>query len=374
MTTAVACKRSSRPISCSVVACWTAGGWWWKATTSPCAAAVSEAFGWEQVIANLATVPVVGLGLGSVAGLGSARVVTSHYSLLVRKTAQMFVAGPPVVACVGQATDKETLGGADLHAACGAVDDAVDSELEAFARTKRFLSYLPPSVHELPPRGPRADDPNRRESFLIDAIPRNRRQVYKMRSIIEAVVDRGSFLEIGRQHGKSVITGLARLDGWPVGLLASDPYHYAGAWTAEASLKVVRFVDLTQAFHLPMVHLVDIPGFLIGEQAERAGTIRHGARALAAVFQAQGPWCAVLVRKCFGVAGAAHMNTGRAKYRYAWPSGDWGSLPVEGGIEAAYKAESRRRPTARPASRRSRRASNGCAARSAQPRVSGSRR
>ncbi len=136
-----------------------------------------------------------------------------------------------------------------------------------------------------------------------------------------------------------MITGLARLDGWPVAILASDPNYYGGAWTAHASEKAMRFVDLAETFHLPVVCLADIPGFLIGRDAEEAATIRHGVRAMAAIAQATMPWCAVLVRKVYGVAGAAHMNSSRFNLRYAWPSGDWGSLPIAGGLEAAYRAE-----------------------------------
>jgi acetyl-CoA carboxylase carboxyltransferase component len=295
--------------------------------------------GWDWVVSNLATVPVVSLALGSVAGLGAARVVTSHYSVMVKGTSQMFIAGPPVVARTGEKLTKEELGGSHIHCKNGAVDDEAATEAEAFARARRFLSYLPASVHELPARGPRTDDPGRRDDWLIEAIPRDRRKVYKMRPILEAVLDQDSFFEMGRMFGRSVITGLARLSGWPVAVLASDPYFYAGGWTAEASQKIVRFIDLAETFHLPVVHLVDIPGFVIGLQAEQAATIRHGARALAAVYQARVPWCSILVRKAFGVAGAAHTNAARLRYRYAWPSGDWGSLPLEGGVEAAYRAE-----------------------------------
>ncbi|MEI9982746.1 MAG: carboxyl transferase domain-containing protein [Aliidongia sp.] len=144
---------------------------------------------------------------------------------------------------------------------------------------------------------------------------------------------------MSRKFGPSVVTGLARLDGWPVAVVASDPAIYGGAWTADSAQKLTRFIDLAHTFHLPVVHLVDIPGFMIGPDAEKAGTIRHGARALAAVYQAQVPWCSILLRKVFGVAGAAHTNHARLHYRYAWPSGDWGSLPIEGGIEAAYRAD-----------------------------------
>jgi acetyl-CoA carboxylase carboxyltransferase component len=294
---------------------------------------------WDWVVANLATVPVVALGLGSVAGLGSARLVSSHYSLMVEGISQMFIAGPPVVARIGINVTKEELGGCAIHAKAGAVDDVCATEQEAFARARRFLSYLPASVYDLPPRHAPSDDPERRENWLIEAIPRDRRKVYNIRKIISAVVDRDSFFEMSRKFGPSVVTGLARLDGWPVALVASDPVVYGGAWTADSSQKLGRFIDLAHTFHLPVVHLVDIPGFMIGPDAEKAGTIRHGARALAAVYQAQVPWCSILLRKVFGVAGAAHTNHARLHYRYAWPSGDWGSLPIEGGIEAAYRAD-----------------------------------
>jgi acetyl-CoA carboxylase carboxyltransferase component len=298
-----------------------------------------KAFLWDTWTENLGEVPVVALALGSVAGLGSARVVASHFSVMVKDTSQLFVAGPPVVARTHRQFDKNELGGSHIHARNGAVDDEAASEDEAFARARRFLSYLPSSVYELPARIQCDDDPRRREEWLIDAVPRDPKKVYAMRRIVEALVDKGSFFEIGRQWGRPVITGLARLGGWPVALMAGDPMHYGGAWTAKASEKVMRFVDLAQVFHLPVVHLVDVPGFLIGPDAERDATIRFGMRAASAVLQSTVPWCSVLVRKVFGVAGAVHQNSTRYCMRMAWPSAEWGSLPIAGGLEAAYKAE-----------------------------------
>ncbi|MBI5259390.1 MAG: methylmalonyl-CoA carboxyltransferase [Burkholderiales bacterium] len=294
---------------------------------------------WDWVAANLATVPVVSLVLGSVAGFASARAVASHYSVMVAGQSHMFIAGPPVVARTGRVFTKDELGSPELHARAGAIDDVVASEAEAFAHARRFLSYLPDSVDHLSERIANTDPPDRCDDRLIDIVPTDRRKVYKMREIVERVVDAGSFFEMGKGFGASAITGLARLDGRAVAVLASDPYHYGGAWTADAAQKITRFVDLAETFHLPVVHFVDIPGFLIGPEAERAGTIRHGARALSAVYQATVPWCSILVRKVFGVAGAAHTNASRLRYRYAWPSGDWGSLPIEGGIEAAYRSD-----------------------------------
>lgn len=295
--------------------------------------------GWELVVANMATIPRVALGLGSVAGLGAAHLAASHYSVMLKEKSALFVAGPPVVARTGQDLTKNELGGYKVQLRSGAVDHAVDTEEEAFECARRFLSYLPSSVDELPARRPNDDAADRRVEWLIDAIPRDIRKVYKMRPIIEALVDEGSFFEMGKEFGKSVITGFARFDGWPVALMASDPYSYGGCWTAATCKKVQKFVDLAQTFHLPIVYLVDCPGFHIGADSERQGTIKEGVRAMSAIWQSTTPWCAVIVRNTFGVAGAAHKNGAQYCTRYAWPSGRWGSLPLEGGIEAAYRAD-----------------------------------
>ena len=170
-------------------------------------------------------------------------------------------------------------------------------------------------------------------------MPRDPREPYETRPIINSVFDQGSFFEIGRAWGRSIICGLARLDGIPVAVFAEDSQVYGGAWTADACRKLIRHCDLASTFHLPLVHLVDCPGFLIGKQAEQDATIRLGSQALAAFGQANVPFCSVVIRKAFGVAGAANNKPGSQHFRFAWPSGDWGSLPIEGGIEVAYKAE-----------------------------------
>jgi propionyl-CoA carboxylase beta chain len=172
---------------------------------------------------------------------------------------------------------------------------------------------------------------------LRDLVPRDRRAPYDVRRLIASVFDHDSVLELGRTFARSTVTAFARLDGWPVAVLASDPKVYGGGTTADGADKMARFVDLAETFRLPVVHLVDQPGFVIGSAAERAGTIRHGARALAAVYQSTVPWASVLIRRVFGVAGAAHRPHHRHTFRVAWPSGDWGSLPVEGGLEVAFK-------------------------------------
>ncbi|MFQ3595311.1 MAG: carboxyl transferase domain-containing protein, partial [Sphingomonadaceae bacterium] len=300
---------------------------------------IPEIPGWELMTANLSQVPVVALGLGPVAGLGAGRMVMAHYSLLVDGLAQMFVAGPPVVAAAGEKRTKEELGGAAIHAANGAVDDRVESESEAFARLRRFLAYLPSSVHELAARAPSNDRPDRAEDWLAGAVPRDSRRLYPIRPILEAIVDRGSLFEIGCEWGLGVVTALARLDGWPVAIVASNAEALGGLWTAATARKVERMVDLADTFHLPVVHLVDNPGFLIGRRAEEEATIRWGSRALAAIYQAGVPWACVILRKAYGMAGSAHAPADRFRWRMAWPSGDWGSLPISGGLEAAYRAE-----------------------------------
>ena len=307
---------------------------------------------WDLVVALMSEVPVIGACMGSVAGLGAVRVVTSHFSLMVKGTSQLFVAGPPVVERgVGEKVTKEQLGGSHIHArGSGAVDNEVDSEDEAFVAIRRFLSFLPSNVWQVPPRSDQRDDADRREEELISIIPRNRRLGFDVRRLLGLVFDRDSVFEIARYYGRPLVTCLARLNGFPVGVLASDPQQGGGGLDAPGSEKMTRFVDLCDTFHLPVVNFVDQPGFLIGTAAERAGTARYGARAMAAVYQATVPWVSVILRRVFGVAGAAHGNAQGLNLRYAWPSGDWGSLPIEGGVQAAYRREIEAAPD--PAARR----------------------
>lgn len=296
--------------------------------------------GWEHVVKNLETVPVVALALGPCAGLGAARVVASHYSVMVRGIAQVFTAGPKVAEGIGEAArDNESLGGADIHARNGVVDDEAESEEEAFAKARAFLSYLPSSVKARAARTICRDPVTRRDEALLSVVPRDKRQAYSMRKIVAAVADKDSVFEMGARWGRSVITAFARFDGWPVAVLASDPTFLGGSWTADASDKARRFVSLAELFRLPVIHLVDNPGFMIGLEAEKAATIRRGVDAMNAIYRASVPWASVIIRKAYGVAGAAMSNHTHFQYRFAWPSGDWGSLPMEGGVEVAYKAE-----------------------------------
>jgi acetyl-CoA carboxylase carboxyltransferase component len=295
--------------------------------------------GWDAVLRNLERVPVVAMALGPAAGLGAARVVASHYSIMVRGLSQMFAAGPAVAAAIGDTLDREALGGSDVHCRNGVVDDEVASEAEAFAAARQFLSFLPASTDQLAARTEPNDSVERCEEALLSIVPRDAKQVYAMRRILDAVVDKGSLFEMGRRWGQAAITAFVRLDGWPVAVLASDPAFLGGSWDAKTSEKVERFVRLADQFRLPIVHLVDNPGFMIGGDAERTGTIRYGVNAMTAIYRARVPLCSIIVRRAYGMAGSAMSHAEKFQYRFAWPSGDWGSLPTDGGVEVAYKAE-----------------------------------
>ena len=296
--------------------------------------------GFEKTMQLMGVVPVVCACMGSVAGLGAVRVTISHFSLMIKETSQLFVAGPPVVERgFGKPVEKNELGGSQIHTnLSGAVDNEVNTEEEAFEIIKRFLSYLPQNVWQAPTRI-NCDDPvDRRDESLLSVIPRERRQMYEVRQIINSIVDKDSFFEINPGYGKSLVVGLARLDGYAIGIMANDTCYDGGAVTATASEKMMRFVDLCDTFHLPMVNLVDNPGFLIGIKAEEEGTVRLGSRALMAVYQSTIPWVSFIIRRCYGVAGGGHGRDG-LNLRYAWPSADWGSLPIEGGVQAAYRRD-----------------------------------
>ncbi len=305
--------------------------------------------GWEDIIKNQDTVPVVALALGPTAGMGAARTVASHYSIMVKGLSQIFAAGPAVAAAIGDDLSKEQLGGSDIHTTNGVIDEEVASEAEAFVTARKFLSYLPSNVNQLSARADSWDPIDRKDESLLSAVPRADKQVYSMRKIMTSVFDEGSVFEMGKRWGRAAITAFARLDGWPVAVLANDPSFLGGSWEAKSSEKVERFVKLAEQFHLPVVHLVDNPGFMIGGEAERTGTIRYGVQAMNAVYRATVPWASVIVRRAYGIAGSAMSNAENFQYRFAWPSGDWGSLPIAGGLEVAYKSdiESAEDPAAR---------------------------
>ena len=298
------------------------------------------------VIPLLDAVPVVAIGLGACAGLGAFKVLASHFSIMVRGTTQLFAAGPPVVKqSSGVIIGKEELGGYQVHSRqSGLIDNEAADEQDALAQARRFLSYLPRNTSYAPSRLPADDDPSRAEPLLDRIIPRDKRKVYDPRTILKAVFDQGSLFEIGRYHGRSVITSLARLNGWTVGVMASDPRATGGAMTLRAAEKVERFIKLCDRFHLPVVNFVDQPGNMTGLEAELNGTLRGALRVFEAIERARTPWMSVIIRRAFGLAGGLHgpqfgMSGPALNHRVAWPSARWGSIPIEGGVAAAYRRE-----------------------------------
>jgi acetyl-CoA carboxylase carboxyltransferase component/biotin carboxyl carrier protein len=293
---------------------------------------------------QLGQVPVVNLLLGSVVGIGAAKAVLGHFSVMVRDIAQLFVAGPPVVShAMGYDITKEDLGDWRIHCRNGSVDNLAETEEEAVAQAKRFLSYLPPSVYEAPPiLAPAAGDPpDRREEELFTIIPRKRTATFDIRKAIRLLADKESFFEIGPLWGDDQITGFARFAGHPVGVIASDSRHAnGGALTAKGCDKLKRHHDLCDLFHLPILNLVDNPGFAVGLEHEIAGTIRKGGEWMIAFAQIAVPVFTVIMRRSFGVAGNNYATPlGRGGVRVVWPAADVGGIPPEGGIEAAYKRQ-----------------------------------
>ncbi len=286
----------------------------------------------------LGEVPVVSMAGGAVAGFPAGRMAASHFSVMTKYTAQILIGGPKLVErALGVSLTKDELGGAHIHTKSGLVDNVADDEATALAQCRTFLSYLPASVYERTPRIESNDDPTRMEEELLSIIPRDSNEGFDVRQMVSMIMDKDSFFEMGAEYGASQIVGLARLAGQPVGVMANDCRVYAGAMTAEAAQKYRRFVEMCDTFHVPVVNFIDQPGFMIGPEAERKGTIRYGMAAVAAAAQATIPWASIQIHKGFGVATAAHYAPNA--YVLAWPSVETGALPLEGGVAVAYHRE-----------------------------------
>ena len=324
------------------------------AAGGPAGAPVFEEPRFASVAQCLASVPVASAALGAVAGLPAARLVASHFSVM-HASAQVLTAGPAVVArALGYHATKDALGGAALHRRSGVVDNIVQDERACFDAIRRWLSYLPSRAGDAPPRAaapaPAADDPPARaDDWLVRAVPRDRRRGFDVRRVLRCVVDAdpgapdghaSSFFEIGAgvEYGGDQVTGFARLGGHSVGVTANDGGVGGGAMTADGARKFRRFVETCQTFGLPIVALCDEPGFMIGIEAEEAGTIRAGTAAVMAAHTCAVPWATVVVRKAYGVAAMSHFG-GRDTTVLAWPSAEVGTLPVESGVAVAFGRE-----------------------------------
>lgn len=297
--------------------------------------------GFERAVDLLGLVPVVGAVFGTSAGGPAIKAIFSHWSVMIRNTSHIMVSGPRLVTrALGEKVTKDELGSAETAVdLAGTVDNAVDSEEECFAAIRRFLSYMPQNVWELPPVVRTGDPPDRLEEELRHIVPKNRMQPYDMRRVVELTMDSGSLFDIQPTYGKGMITCLARLDGIPVGVIANNPKVNGGALDVPAARKQAHFTEMCDAFHIPLIFFMDTPGFMIGSRAEKAGALREGTRCLYAGIQATVPNFTVIIRKCYGMAGLAGQHKRGIDLKLAWPSAEWGSLPLEGGVAVAFKNE-----------------------------------
>jgi acetyl-CoA carboxylase carboxyltransferase component len=309
--------------------------------------------GFEKSVELMGIVPVVSAVMGVAAGGPAGRAILAHWSVMVKGQSQVFAAGPPVVQrAMGMTVTREELGGSHIAVdKAGTIDNAVATEADALQAIGDFLSYLPQNVWEMPPCIPCDDPIERADEELASIIPGDRRKPYDMRRLLKSVFDRGSLFEIQPTWGKGVITCFARLGGRPVGVIANNPMFYGGAMDSKAARKQGHFVELCDTFHLPIVYIVDQPGFLVGPGAEGDGTLRDGMRAVYVAMQATVPVLTLVVRKCYGMAGMAACDKAGINFKIAWPSAEIGNLPVQGGARAAFRREIEEAPD--PAARES---------------------
>ncbi|MFL2647286.1 MAG: acyl-CoA carboxylase subunit beta [Dehalococcoidia bacterium] len=289
----------------------------------------------------LQVVPVVSAVLGSVAGLPAVNACIAHFNIMVKEISQLFPGGPPVVkAALGYDITKEDLGGEQIHVyQSGVVDNLAESEEDAFEQIRQFLSYLPQNVWDIPERTEPHDDPNRCDEELLSIVPRDTRRPYDAHKVIDHVVDTDSFFEIAPHYAKSRITGLARIDGYPVGVMANNTAVMGGTTDVAAGDKVIRFIQLCDTFHLPIISFADEPGFMVGLESEKKGIERAGARLVIATCESRTPWLTIVMGQLYGVAGQCQQRPSGLFRRYVWPSARWGSMHIEGGVSAAYRRE-----------------------------------
>ena len=286
--------------------------------------------------------PMMGVIMGPCAGESSLEGSLLEFSIMVRGTGMMAAGGPPVVLMsLGQEVTKEELGGVDVHCAIsGVADNPADDDRQALGMARDYLSYMPTNAWQYPPWADTGDDPGRRDPELLDILPSSPRRPYDMKKVIGHVVDRGSFFEIKPLFAPMMITGLARLGGHVVGIVANQPAVDAGAITAKAAQKERHFIDLCSAYHIPLVFLVDVPGVMTGPRSEREGALRSGLSVAHALAWADVPKFTVVLRKAFGFGGSAMCGYGVDQTLIlAWPTADFASLPVDSAIKAAHGAE-----------------------------------
>ena len=287
-------------------------------------------------------IPQISAIMGPCAGGAVYSPALTDFTFMVKESSHMFITGPDVIETVtGEEVTFEELGGAVTHASTsGVAQFACDSEEEALDDIRRLLSYLPPNNVEDPPRVEPWDDPERADESLNTVVPDQPRKPYDMRDVFEGVLDTDSFFEVHKDFAKNVLVGFARLDGHSVGVVANQPRVNAGTLDIEASEKAARFVRVCDAFNVPIVTFVDVPGFLPGTDQEHGGIIRHGAKLLYAYSEATVPLLTVITRKAYGgaydVMASKHLG---ADVNYAWPTAEIAVMGPKGAVNILYSEE-----------------------------------
>ena len=287
-------------------------------------------------------VPQISLIMGPCAGGAVYSPAMTDFIFMVKDSSYMFVTGPDVVKTVtNEVVTAEELGGASTHTRKSSVaDGAFENDVEALAEVRRLIDFLPLNNREKPPVRPFFDDPARIEESLDTLVPANANTPYDMKELIEKVADEGDFYEIQAEYAKNIITGFIRLEGRTVGVVANQPMVLAGVLDIDSARKAARFVRFCDAFEIPILTLVDVPGFLPGTKQEYDGVIKHGAKLLFAYGEATVPKVTVITRKAYGgayvVMASKHL---RADVNYAWPTSEVAVMGAKGATEILYRSE-----------------------------------
>jgi propionyl-CoA carboxylase beta chain len=296
---------------------------------------------WRNVQASGA-VPQISVIMGPCAGGAVYSPAMTDFIYMVRDTSYMFVTGPDVVKTVtNEVVTHEELGGAGTHTKISSVADAAfDNDIDTLLEVRRLFSFLPLNAEDRPPVVSVNDSVDRREDALDTIIPPSASTPYDMREVIEKLADEGDFLELQREHAGNILTGFVRLDGATVGVVANQPLVLAGCLDINSSRKAARFIRFCDCFNIPILTLVDVPGFLPGVAQEYGGIIKHGAKLLFAYAEATVPKVTVITRKAYGgaydVMASKHI---RADVNYAWPSAEIAVMGAKGATEILYRSE-----------------------------------
>ena len=287
-------------------------------------------------------VPQISLIMGPCAGGAVYSPAMTDFIFMVKDSSYMFVTGPDVVKTVtNEIVTAEELGGASTHTRKSSVaDGAFENDVEALAEIRRLVDFLPLNNRQKPPVRPFFDDVARVEDSLDTLIPDNPNTPYDMKELIHKIADEGDFYEIQAEYAKNIITGFVRLEGSTVGIVANQPTILAGCLDIDASRKAARFVRFCDAFEIPILTLVDVPGFLPGTSQEYGGVIKHGAKLLFAYGEATVPKVTVITRKAYGgaydVMASKHL---RGDFNYAWPTAEIAVMGAKGAVEILYRSE-----------------------------------